>query len=218
MIVDIPNKTMRQKLTRLLSDIPGKFSCHPRRVSGLDQLIAFRNNEISCPEFTVHLEDARKWVEAGHNVFGRNRNHEKGADIVIQSSPAWQRKEFWTKVVPNVRREYRIHVFDDQHIQQGLKWFDPKAPQERNDGLPIRNTQTGWKYDHNFEPPSVAVELARRAVRTLAYLWGAVDFLEDEGGPSYVLEVNTAPGMDETTAEAYGDAIKEYVAKRGASV
>jgi|SRR5882762_9538454 len=83
MIVDIPNIRMRQKLTRLLSDIPGKFSYHPRRVSGLDQLVAFRNNGISCPEFTVHLEDARKSVEAGYNVFGRNRNHEKGADIVI---------------------------------------------------------------------------------------------------------------------------------------
>jgi glutathione synthase/RimK-type ligase-like ATP-grasp enzyme len=45
-----------------------------------------------------------------------------------------------------------------------------------------------------------------------------VDLLEDEIGTCYVLEVNTAPGMDETTAQAYGCAIKEYVAKRRLSV
>ncbi len=218
MIVDIPNKKMRQKLERLLSGIPGNFSCHPPRVSGLDQLVVFRNNGISCPEFTVHLEDARKWVQAGHQVFGRDRNHEQGTDIVDQSSPAWQGKDFWTKVVPNKRREYRIHIFDDQHIQQALKRLDPKAPPKKNDGLPIWNTQTGYIYDHNFEPPSVGVELARRAVRTLAYLWGAVDLLEDESGTCCVLEVNTAPGMDETTSQAYGCAIKEYVAKRRSSL
>ena len=217
MIVDIPNKKMGRKLERLLSGIPGNFSYHPQRVSGMDQLAVFRDNGISCPEFTDHFEDARKWVKDGHQVFGRNSNHERGTDIVDQRWPAWPRKDFWTKVVPN-KREYRIHIFDDQHIQQSLKCFDPKAPRQRNDDLPIRNTQTGWKYDHNFEPPSVGVELARRAVGTLAYLWGAVDLLEDESGTCYVLEVNTAPGMDETTAQAYGCAIKEYVAKRRSSL
>ena len=207
----IPNRTMRQKLERLLSGIPGNFSYHPRFISGLDQLVVFRDNGISCPEFTVHLEDAQKWVQAGHQVFGRNRNHEKGRDIVDQGSPAWQGKDFWTKVVPNVRHEYRIHIFDHQHIQQGLKRFDPKAPRQRNDDLPIRNTETGYIYDHNFEPPSVGVDLARRACQTVDYLWGAVDLLEDAGARCYVLEVNTAPGMDETTAHAYADAIKKYV-------
>lgn len=216
MIVDIPNIMMRHKLERLLSGIPGTFRYHPQRVSGLEQLGVFRDNGIPCPEFTVLLEDAKKWVQAGHQVFGRKRNHEQGMDIVDQSSHAWQGREFWTKVVPNKRREYRIHIFDDQHIQQALKRLDPKARRKRNDGLPIWNTQTGYIYDHNFEPSRTAVELARRAVRALDYLWGAVDSLEDESGTCYVLEVNTAPGMDETTAQAYACAIKEYVAKRPA--
>lgn len=143
--------------------------------------------------------------------FGRSRNHEKGRDIVDQRSPAWQGKDFWTKVVPSVRHEYRIHIFNGERIQQGLKRFDPKAPQQRKDDLPIRNTETGYIYDHNFEPPSVGVDLATRAVKAVDYLWGAVDLLEDESAGCYVLEVNTAPGMDETTAHAYADAIKKYV-------
>jgi glutathione synthase/RimK-type ligase-like ATP-grasp enzyme len=55
-----------------------------------------------------------------------------------------------------------------------------------------------------------AVDLAKRAVRILGYLWGGVDFLEDTNGTCYVLEVNSAPGMDDTTAHAYADAIKKY--------
>lgn len=210
MKLDIPNEKMRRKLEGLLTGIPGNFRYYPKRVSGLDQLVVFRNSGISCPEFTVRLEEARKWVEDGHQVFGRNKMHEKGTDIVDQGSSAWQRKDFWTKVIPKLR-EYRIHIFDDRCIQQGLRVFDPKAPRERDDGLPIWNTQTGYKYDHTFEPPSAGVELARRAVRSLEYLWGAVDLLEDESARCYVLEVNTAPGMDETTAHAYADAIKRCV-------
>jgi hypothetical protein len=212
MKLDIPNKKMRQKLERLLSGVPGNFRYHPERVSNLDQLVVFRDSDIRCPEFTVQLEDARKWAQAGHQVFGRDEKHEQGTDIVDQGSPKWPRKEYWTKVVPK-KREYRIHIFADQHIQRGLKRLDPKALRKRNDDLPIWNTQTGYIYDHDFEPPDDGVELARRAVGALKYLWGAVDLLEDETGRCYVLEVNTAPGMDETTAQAYADAIKKYVGR-----
>jgi hypothetical protein len=191
----------------------GNFKYHPRRVAGLDQLAIFARNGIRCPEFTINREEARQWVEVGHDVFGRNRNHEKGADIVLQGSAAWDRKEFWSKVIPNVRQEYRIHIFDGEHIQQAVKQFDPKAARKRTDGLPIRNTETGWKYDHDFKPPDAAVDLAKHAVRTLGYLWGAVDLLEDENGNHYILEVNTAPGMDDTTARAYANAIRKYVGK-----
>jgi hypothetical protein len=209
MKLDIPNKKMTEKLEALLSDVSGEFSYHPRIVPGLEQLTVFRNNGISCPEFTLQLREARKWVEAGHAVFGRNRRHEKGADIVIQGSATWDRKEFWSKVIP-VSREYRIHIFANEQIQRSLKTFDPNAPRRRTDGLPIRNKDTGWKYDHAFDPPEAAVELAKRAVRTLGYLWGGVDILEDTNGRCFVLEVNSAPGMDDTTAHAYADAIKKY--------
>jgi hypothetical protein len=154
MKLDIPNQRMREKPEGLLSDVPGKFSYRPRIVPGPKQLTIFRNNGIPCPQFTVHLKEARKWVEAGDYVFGRNRRHEKGADIVIQGSDTWDRKEFWSKVIL-VSREYRIHIFANEQIQQSLKRFDPNAPRRRRDGLPMRNTETGWKYDHAFNPPSV---------------------------------------------------------------
>ena len=205
--------TMKRKLEPLLSHVPGEFAPRLRRVDGLDQLRCFKEHGVPCPDFTTSLKVAQDWVEAGDMVFGRNNEHEKGNDIVDQRSQAWASREFWSRVIVNVAKEYRLHVFDGDHIQQGLKRFDPTAPRKRTDDLPIRNTETGWRYDHAFGPPSSAVALATRAAQVLGYLWGAVDLLEDSGGNCFVLEVNTAPGMDDTTARAYAKAIEKYVVK-----
>lgn len=212
MRLDIPSQTMAKKLEPLLQDAPGTFSHRPTVVSGLAQLRRFKRANIACPDFTADLNEANQWVQAGRLVFGRNGNHEKGLDIVAPDSPEWAKKDFWTTVIP-AEREYRIHIFDGQLIHQSLKELNPNARPSRTDGLPIRNTSTGYSYNHNFNPPVAAVELAKRAVDELGYLWGAVDILEDKAGGSYVLEVNSAPGMGDPTAIAYADAIKRYTQK-----
>jgi hypothetical protein len=201
---------MKEKLEPLLGEVQGNFAYHPKPVNGLSQLCRFRKRGIPCPDFTTDVEVAKTWVKAGHEVFGRDKKHEKGLDIVDEHSPTWANKDFWSKVIP-VAREYRVHIFDDEHIQQGLKVLDPTAQKTRTDGLPIRNTATGWRYEHSFKPPNHSVDLAKRAVGELGYLWGAVDILEDASGTCYILEVNTAPGMSDTTARAYADAIKRHV-------
>ena len=208
---------MQRKLEPLLSSCKGEFIYIPNRVDGLEQLRRFKGHGISCPEFTIDIAVARKWVNEGSDVFGRDKDHQKGRDIVDQGSPSWAKKDFWSKVIP-VTKEYRLHIFDDQHIQQGLKCFDQNATKQRTDGLAIRNTETGWRiYDHSFKPLEKAIKLAKQAVQVLGYLWGAVDLLEDANGNCYVLEVNTVPGMDNTTANAYANAIKGYVQNRSAN-
>jgi len=74
--IRIPNQRMKEKLEALLSDVPGEFEHYPERVAGFDQLVIFRNNGIPCPDFTVEIAEARKWVALGNDVFGRNRVHE----------------------------------------------------------------------------------------------------------------------------------------------
>jgi hypothetical protein len=202
---------MKKKLDPLLAAVPGKFTYHPKLVSGLSQLCHFKKLGIPCPDFTIDDQIARSWLSAGAQVFGRDKNHEKGRDIVDQRSPDWAKKDFWSKVIPKVAKEYRVHIFAGEHIQQGLKYLDPAAKKKRADDLPIRNTETGWKYNHSFKPPDAAVDIARRAVQELGYLWGAVDILEDASGDCFVLEVNSAPGMDDTTASAYAKAIEKHV-------
>jgi hypothetical protein len=210
--LDIPSQTMAKKLDPLLKDAPGTFCYHPKVVSGIAQIQRFRRANIACPDFTTNLKKASEWVEAGALVFGRNSHHEKGLDIVAPNSLEWAKKDFWTKVIP-AEREYRVHIFDGKLIHQSLKEVDQNAKPSRTDGLPIRNTSTGYRYNHNFNPPLAAVELAKCAVDELGYLWGAVDILEDRTAVPYVLEVNSAPGMGDATAIAYADAIKRYSQK-----
>lgn len=78
----------------------------------------------------------------------------------------------------------------------------------------IRNRRTGWVLDHTVEPPKGVRAAAKLAVEHVGYLFGAVDLLacHSFGGPMItVLEVNTAPGMDNYTAGQYAKAIRQYV-------
>ena len=175
MRLDIPSQTMAEKLEPLLKDVPGTFSHHPTVFSGLTQLQRFKRANIACPDFTTKLDEANQWVHAGHLVIGRNRNHEKGLDIVAPNSREWAKRDFWTKVIPT-EREYRIHIFDGRLIHQSLKEINPNTKPSRTDDLPIRNTSTGYSYNHRFDPPAGAVELAKRAAGKLAISGGQSTF------------------------------------------
>ena len=128
MILDIQSK-MKEKLEPLLAHAPGKFAYHPDLVSGLDQLRRFKKSDVPCPDFTTDLGVAKGWVKAGDRVFGRKKRHAKGEDIVDQRSSVWDKREFWSKFIRN-EREYRVHILDGEHIQQGLKVFDPRQREQ----------------------------------------------------------------------------------------
>jgi glutathione synthase/RimK-type ligase-like ATP-grasp enzyme len=63
---------------------------------------------------------------------------------------------------------------------------------------------------HDVKPPEEVREVAKKAVKSLGYLYGAVDLAVDGQGKVWVFEVNSAPGMDTQTMEAYVKAIKRW--------
>ena len=54
---------------------------------------------------------------------------------------------------------------------------------------------------------------AIRATRALGLNFGAVDIIRDINNNSFVLEVNTAPGLEGLTLINYTNAIKEYLSE-----
>ena len=181
-------------------------------VNGLRQLERYRDASVPTVEFTEDVAVARRWVREGSLVFGRDRVHEEGTDIVGPQDERWSRKDFWSKVVPEPLVEWRVQVFCGKRIGQGLKFQEDRA---KAGALPIRNRRTGWKMTHGIVPP-IKVELAAiMAVKALGYDFAAVDTIWKEATREvFVLESNRCPGMDDWTVERYREAIVRE-ARRG---
>lgn len=173
------------------------------------------HSEINLPDWTEYPEVVKTWVEEGHTVVARETlTGHSGAGIVIISGPqAWEnyhkRAPLYTKYIKK-KSEYRVHVAFGEviDIQQKKKRHD-------FDGEPnylVRNHSNGWVYCREDIVASADLkEQALRAVVALGLDFGAVDIIYNERqNKCYVLEVNTAPGLEGTTVEKYTDAfIKE---------
>jgi hypothetical protein len=78
----------------------------------------------------------------------------------------------------------------------------------------IRNRRNGWLMRHDIDPPIGLRASARGAVAACGYLWGAVDLLllrpttEVPYHRVMVLEVNTAPGLDNYGGLAFARAMR----------
>lgn len=161
---------------------------------------------VSRVEHTTNMEVARQWTRQGFMVYGRKLlNSSQGKGIVLISNEReMQFCPLYTKGVPK-SHEYRVHVFRGQVIDVTKKRRRNSA--ERSDF--IKNLANGWVYcREGIEIPENLLECARRAVTALGLDFGAVDLLYRQGAP-YVLEINTAPGLQGTTLTKYVEAFSK---------
>lgn len=185
-------------------------------VDNLTQLRQFESNGVPTIEFTSSPTIAKSWQRQGDVVWGRSNHHTQGKDIVPFNHPQWQFKDYWVKVIPNVKDEFRVHVFDGKVITQGKKVFRSdtvdanSAPMQRGVGNVVRNRSTGWRMTHNFRLPTDVGNAGVQAVKALGYLYGAVDIATDQNGKIYTYETNSGPAMDEVTHNAYVEAITKW--------
>lgn len=77
----------------------------------------------------------------------------------------------------------------------------------------IRNHQNGFIYAReNIEVPECVREVSRQAMRELEIDFGAVDVIYNRRQDrAYVLEVNTAPGLEGTTVTDYADYFRRLI-------
>ena len=75
----------------------------------------------------------------------------------------------------------------------------------------IRNHHNGWVFCRaDIEEPANLRTIARSAIGTLSLDFGAVDIIYNQkSNKLFVLEVNTAPGLEGTTLQKYTEAILE---------
>lgn len=172
--------------------------------------ISFWNNKcqenavVNIPEWTTNKQEAVAWNttflartklngHSGQGIFVCEPN-----DEVLPHAPLYVKYK-------KKRHEYRVHVFNGQVIdvtqkkrKKGFEGVDNK----------IRNHKNGWIYarDDVTEPNDLRTQ-ALNTINAVGLKFGAVDLIWNEKeNKCYVLEVNTAPGLYETTLRKYAEA------------
>lgn len=180
--------------------------------AGVDKLAQFKwfaAQEIPALLFTVSIDTARGYVENGHVVFGRKLlNSSCGKGIVVMQTV--------DQVVPcpvytiyrKKKREFRVHIFKDKVVavkekKQRADWDGPRDTK-------IRNLANGYVFCTCDNEPAGLRELALKAAPVVASDFAGVDIGYNEHlNELFVIEVNSAPGIEGSNVEAYANAILE---------
>ena len=177
----------------------------------LRTLTKLKEANISIPEFTTVKATAEGWVRNGQTVLARTMlNASEGRGIVVCDKLPMTAAPLYVKLIKK-KKEFRVHVMNGQVIdlqekrrRNGIRQADGR----RIDGT-IRNIGNDWVFcrDGIVEPRGLR-EIGIAAVKAVGLLFGAVDIIFNEyHNKLYVLEVNTAPGLTDSTAESYARAI-----------
>lgn len=163
---------------------------------------------IPVPDFVEDRDEIRETF--GYPALGREENHTRGEDInlILQWRDAYltDGNDYFVEYIPT-EFEYRMHVVGGEVI----KVHEKRLRSEEDNHPFIRNGETGWVFlEPREEPPPD--QLAIDAVGAMGMDFGAVDMIREEGtGDHYVLEVNSAPSLDEANLERYGERFAEVI-------
>lgn len=182
--------------------------------SKLSAFRAFTEHNVRTPEWTTDINQARQWATDGSTIVCRTiLNGHSGRGIVLASTPeAVVPCQLYVKYKKK-KKEFRVHVFNGRVIDVAEK---RKIAKERRpdqfDGY-IRNHSNGWIFAReNIVKPDDLDSISIAAVGALGLDFGAVDVIWNErDNACYVLEVNTAPGLEGTTLENYARAITNWI-------
>lgn len=180
-----------------------------------------KQHGVSIPDYTEDRESAKdlfasgQWpvVLARHSLTGQ-----AGAGIEIEDDAYQSQQNFpvaplYVKYMKK-KAEYRVHVviggkvIDVQQKKKKAGWTGERDSR-------IRNLANGYVFcrDNIIVPEAVKAE-AIKAVGALMLDFGAVDVIWNEKNQkAYVLEVNTAPGLEGATVDRYADYINDEFKK-----
>jgi len=185
----------------------------------VNKLLCFRALPPNMiPEWTDVRHIAEQWTRNGDKVYCRTRvASQEGIGIVIANTPQEVvNAPLYTKRFKHTR-EYRVHIAFGNVIQVVQK----RKRNGATNANPLIRANDDWVFARHLTGPQVEIDrvkaVALQAVTTLGLDFGACDVLySNRQQRAVVLECNTAPGLDRTSASLYAQAIyNELHPRRG---
>ncbi len=198
---------------------------HPSAVLGSSNKLTTFNtlsaNDVHHVPYTTSKDTAKDWIHDGHKAVCRTTlNGSSGEGIVIAKDlEDVVDAPLYTQYIRKVW-EYRVHVAFSKviYIQQKRRLTSEQLEARgiNNRNKYIRNLANGYIFSSNLDHASdsdVASDLRIESLISIDALgldFGAVDLIVTSDEKVYVLEVNSAPGLEGSTLDAYVSAFQEF--------
>lgn len=196
--------------------IGAKIINHPEDVARASNKLSFfrsmRDTGVRVVPWADNVADAEKFILDGHDVVCRTiLNGHSGNGIVIvdtvndlEVTPAKLYTQYKKK-----QSEWRIHIAFGKVFDIQRKVLGADAPEEIN--WRVRNHAGGFIYQRkDLDVPEDVLHQALECMTASLLDFGAVDVLWNEHEQkAYVLEINTAPGLEGESVIKYGDVFRE---------
>jgi len=177
----------------------------------LNTFSCLNSNGVSIPDYTQSKTTVVEWLRNDGFAYGRRHvAGQQGSGIEIVTADSYHIPDcpLYTKAIHKAH-EYRVHVAGGQVID-----FSKKKRRAGSDssGL-IKNSSNGWVFcrDDVYLPDPVK-EQALKAMQAVGLDFGALDVVyKERDDKAYVLEINTAPGIEGTTLQKYIEYFRRVV-------
>jgi glutathione synthase/RimK-type ligase-like ATP-grasp enzyme len=153
--------------------------------------------------YTTSKEVAQGWQKEGYIVYARTPGGQKGVNIdVVKANEELPDRPLYTRYVKNFT-EFRVNVAFNKAIHVSQK----RKSREDADQF-IRSQSGGWGFRRPLFVPKGLHEVAVAASRAVGLDLSGVDILYNKFyNKFYVLEVNSAPWLNESIADKYATEI-----------
>lgn len=181
-------------------------------VDKLTQYNWFKENQIPALEYTTDPSVACEWVNQDYTVFGRKYlNSSCGKGIIIfegtnNATDGVNTCPVYTKYKKK-KREFRVHIFKNKVVMVCEKKRKKDFNGERD--TKIRNLANGYVFTQSVEnEPNGLRELALKAAQVSQSDFRGVDIgYNEKNDELFVIEVNSAPGIQGSNVNRYIEAI-----------
>lgn len=168
------------------------------------------NGNVTIPKFTTRFAEAEDLLEGGNTLFARTKLQGSSGEGIVElpANETERVRDFpeGTLFVGYIKKkhEFRIHVGEGRIL-------DRQQKKKRRDvdlediNWRIRSHANGFVFARQeIQVPKQVNEQALAAMEAIGLDFGAVDVIwNDLHKKAYVLEINTAPGLEGSTVISY---------------